>query len=52
MHTFPSEGKPRDVGGAIVEMLYPNGKNGAHSDHFHYRHERQNDRHANDFAHS
>jgi cyanophycin synthetase len=26
MHAFPSEGKPRDVGGAIVEMLYPNGK--------------------------
>ncbi|HEY0657797.1 MAG TPA: cyanophycin synthetase, partial [Pyrinomonadaceae bacterium] len=26
MHTFPSEGKPRDVGGAIIEMLYPNGK--------------------------
>jgi cyanophycin synthetase len=25
MHTFPSEGKPRDVGGAIIEMLYPNG---------------------------
>ena len=28
MHIFPSEGKPRDVGGAIVEMLYPNGENG------------------------
>jgi cyanophycin synthetase len=27
MHAFPSEGKPRDVGGAIVEMLYPEGKN-------------------------
>jgi cyanophycin synthetase len=26
MHAFPSEGKPRDVGGAIIEMLYPNGK--------------------------
>ncbi|HLM62145.1 MAG TPA: cyanophycin synthetase, partial [Pyrinomonadaceae bacterium] len=26
MHAFPSEGKPRDVGGAIVEMLYPKGK--------------------------
>jgi cyanophycin synthetase len=26
MHTFPSEGTPRDVGGAIVEMLYPNEK--------------------------
>jgi cyanophycin synthetase len=25
MHRFPSEGKPRDVGGAIIEMLYPNG---------------------------
>jgi cyanophycin synthetase len=24
MHTFPNAGKPRDVGGAIVEMLYPN----------------------------
>ncbi|WP_437286261.1 cyanophycin synthetase [Sorangium sp. So ce406] len=23
MHEHPSEGKPRDVGGAIVEMLYP-----------------------------
>ena len=28
MHCFPSEGKPRDVGGAIVEMLYPNGETG------------------------
>lgn len=27
MHTFPSQGKPRDVGGAIIEMLYPNGAN-------------------------
>jgi cyanophycin synthetase len=26
MHTFPSEGKPRDVGGAIIEMLYPQGR--------------------------
>jgi cyanophycin synthetase len=26
MHAFPSEGKPRDVGGAIIEMLYPRGK--------------------------
>ncbi|HLM03138.1 MAG TPA: cyanophycin synthetase, partial [Pyrinomonadaceae bacterium] len=26
MHAYPTEGKPRDVGGAIVEMLYPNGK--------------------------
>ncbi|HEY8562469.1 MAG TPA: cyanophycin synthetase [Pyrinomonadaceae bacterium] len=25
MHTDPSEGKPRDVGAAIVEMLYPAG---------------------------
>jgi cyanophycin synthetase len=25
MHAHPSEGEPRDVGGAIVEMLYPNG---------------------------
>ncbi|MBA3334592.1 MAG: cyanophycin synthetase [Acidobacteria bacterium] len=24
IHCFPAEGKPRDVGGAIVEMLYPN----------------------------
>jgi cyanophycin synthetase len=23
MHLYPSEGKPRDVGGAIIEMLYP-----------------------------
>lgn len=28
MHCFPSEGQPRDVGGAIVEMLYPNDHNG------------------------
>jgi cyanophycin synthetase len=26
MHLFPFEGKARDVGGAIVEMLYPSGK--------------------------
>lgn len=28
MHCFPSEGKPRDVGGAIIEMLYPDGETG------------------------
>lgn len=28
MHLFPSEGKPRDVGRHIVEMLYPEGENG------------------------
>lgn len=26
MHVHPSKGTPRDVGGAIVEMLYPQGK--------------------------
>jgi cyanophycin synthetase len=26
MHLFPSEGEPRDVGGAIVDMLYPDGE--------------------------
>ncbi len=25
MHVMPSEGLPRDVGGAILDMLYPNG---------------------------
>jgi cyanophycin synthetase len=25
MHHFPSEGQPRDVGGAIVDMMYPAG---------------------------
>jgi cyanophycin synthetase len=28
MHLFPSEGQPRDVGGAIIEMLYPQGTDG------------------------
>lgn len=28
MHCHPSEGKPRDVGAAIVEMLYPKGNTG------------------------
>jgi cyanophycin synthetase len=28
MHCFPSEGKARDVGSAIVEMLYPKGETG------------------------
>lgn len=28
MHCFPSDGQPRDAGGAIVEMLYPKGENG------------------------
>jgi cyanophycin synthetase len=28
MHLFPSEGRPRDVGAAIVEMLYPRGTDG------------------------
>jgi cyanophycin synthetase len=28
MHLYPSEGKPRDVGGAIIEMLYPAGSDG------------------------
>ena len=26
MHLYPSEGRPRDVGGAIVDMLYPKDK--------------------------
>jgi cyanophycin synthetase len=25
MHLYPSEGQPRDVGGAIVDMMYPQG---------------------------
>ncbi len=28
MHHHPSEGQPRDVGAAIIEMLYPNGATG------------------------
>jgi cyanophycin synthetase len=28
MHVHPSEGKPRDVGAAIIEMMYPNGADG------------------------
>jgi cyanophycin synthetase len=28
MHLYPSEGKPRDVGGAIIEMLYPGESDG------------------------
>jgi cyanophycin synthetase len=28
MHCFPTEGKPSDVGSAIVEMLYPKGETG------------------------
>ncbi|GAA4399546.1 cyanophycin synthetase [Nibrella viscosa] len=28
MHTHPSEGKPRDVGRAIADMLFPDGQNG------------------------
>jgi cyanophycin synthetase len=28
MHCFPSAGKPRDVGAAIIEMLYPKGETG------------------------
>ena len=28
MHLAPSEGKPRDVGEAVVDMLFPNGENG------------------------
>ena len=28
MHLFPSEGRPRDVGAAIIEMLYPRGADG------------------------
>lgn len=28
MHTFPGKGKPRDVGKAIIEMLYPEGESG------------------------
>jgi cyanophycin synthetase len=28
MHHFPSDGQPRDVGGAIVDMLFPDGSNG------------------------
>jgi cyanophycin synthetase len=28
MHQYPSQGQPRDVGGAIVDMLFPNGSDG------------------------
>jgi cyanophycin synthetase len=28
MHLFPAEGRPRDVGDAIVELLYPRGASG------------------------
>jgi len=28
MHTYPSAGRPRDVGAAIVDMLFPHGSNG------------------------
>src|ERR1051325_1839036 len=28
MHTQPTHGQPRDVGGAIIDMLYPQGANG------------------------
>jgi cyanophycin synthetase len=28
MHLYPGEGQPRDVGGAIIEMLYPEGSDG------------------------
>jgi cyanophycin synthetase len=28
MHLYPGEGKPRDVGDAIIEMLYPAGSDG------------------------
>ncbi len=28
MHQFPSEGQPRDVGAAIVDMLFPDGSDG------------------------
>ena len=28
MHLYPGEGKARDVGGAVIEMLYPAGSNG------------------------
>jgi cyanophycin synthetase len=28
MHLYPSEGKARDVGGAIIEMIYPGGGDG------------------------
>lgn len=28
MHLYPCEGKPRDVGDRIIEMIYPNGSDG------------------------
>lgn len=28
MHHYPASGQPRDVGGAIVDMLFPDGSNG------------------------
>ena len=28
MHRYPSEGRPRDVGSKIIDMLYPDGSNG------------------------
>ena len=41
MHIAPSEGKGRDVGGAVMDMLFPAGHARAHPDRGADRHQRQ-----------
>ena len=51
MHISPSEGKPRPVGEAIMDMLFPDGRPYRIPDHRRHRHQRQDHRHAHDRRH-
>ena len=41
MHIAPTEGKGRDVGGAVMDMLFPPGTPEPHPDRGAHRHQRQ-----------
>ena len=51
MHTNPTEGHPRHVGRAVVDMLFPPRLEIARADRGRHRHERQDHDRAHDRAH-
>ena len=51
MHTAPTEGKPRDVAGPVIDMLFPRGHAVPHPHRRHHRHQRQDHHHPHGGAH-
>ena len=51
MHLAPTEGKPRDVAGPVIDMLFPRGTPLPHPDRRDHRHQRQDHHHAHGGAH-